>query len=48
MEFNGLEIDAFEYRAKNILINSAEKRGFSYDDFITLENHLEMVMKNTY
>ncbi len=48
MNVDGVDINAYEYRAKNILINSAEKRGFSYDDLVTLENHLKLVMKNEY
>ena len=47
MEFNGLEIDAFEYRAKNILIDSAPKR-FAYEELRELELQLELVKRNQY
>jgi hypothetical protein len=47
MEINGIEIDAYEYRAKKILLNSSEKR-FTYEEFINLENDLNDVLNNAY
>lgn len=48
MLYNGEFIDAYEFRAKSILMNSSENRGFSYEQFIELEHHLELVKLNKY
>lgn len=37
---DGIEVNNFEYKAKNILLSASENRGFYYDDCITLERHL--------
>lgn len=47
MELNGREIDAYEFRAKSILLNAAPKR-FTYEEFRMLEDHLDMVKEGTY
>lgn len=47
MILNGENIDAYEYRAKSILMKAAPKR-FSYDDFIELEQQLGLVKTNQY
>lgn len=47
MDLNGLKIDAFEYRAKNILLDASPKR-FSYEERMQLEHHLKLVEQNKY
>lgn len=47
MALNGEKIDAWEYRAKQILINASPKR-FEYEEFKMLEHHLDLVIKNRY
>lgn len=47
MMLNGKEINAYEYRAKKILLNASSKR-FEYEEFRMLEDHLKLVIKNRY
>ena len=47
MEFGGKTIDAWEYRAKSTLIDSAPKR-LTYEEFQVLERHLELVKQGRY
>ncbi|QLH43904.1 MAG: hypothetical protein HWD59_15220 [Coxiellaceae bacterium] len=47
MTYEGKKIDAYEYRAKQILISAAPKR-FKYEEFNLLENQLELVKNNQY
>lgn len=48
MLYQGRMIDAYEYRAKKILLNISDNRGFTYEEFIMLEEQLEQVEKNLY
>ena len=43
----GEEINAYEYRAKQILLNASPKR-FQYEEFRMLEDHLDIVINNRY
>jgi hypothetical protein len=47
MDVNGINIDAYEYRAKSILLNASPKR-FTYEEFRELEQQLELVKRNLY
>jgi hypothetical protein len=47
MMHEGRVIDAFEYRAKKMLMSAAPKR-FDYDEFILLEKHMQAVLKGKY
>ncbi|GAB4393529.1 MAG: hypothetical protein Tsb005_12220 [Gammaproteobacteria bacterium] len=47
MMLDGKEINAYEYRAKQILLNASPKR-FEYEEFRILEDHLELVLNNRY
>ncbi|WP_167361351.1 LysM peptidoglycan-binding domain-containing protein [Paracidovorax cattleyae] len=47
MDVNGINIDAYEYRAKSILLDASPKR-FTYEEFKELGQHLELVKQNRY
>ncbi|PHV06748.1 hypothetical protein CSQ96_12190 [Janthinobacterium sp. BJB412] len=47
MDLDGLSIDAYEYRAKTILLDASPKR-FEYEELQNLERDLELVKKDRY
>jgi hypothetical protein len=46
MEYDGLTIDAWEFRAKSTLLNSPNR--LSYEEARMLEHHLDLVKQNKY
>jgi len=48
MQLNGVTIDAWEYGAKQSLLQHSEKLGLSYEEFIETENQLQRVKNGTY